>query len=237
MRPSGIFVTGTDTEVGKTVVAAAIAATLAARGTRVAVFKPVVPGLDELGGLEPDHERLRAAARSSQRPWDVAPYRFGPPVSPHLAAAQAGERVDPYRLLAAARRAARAGDVLVAEGVGGLLVPLAGRYLVRDLAADLGMPVVIAARPGLGTISHTLMTVESARAAGLVVRAVVLTPWPARPSAMERSNRETIARLGRVAVETLPTLAVRSIGPQPRLPVDRWLGATTALDADTRIAA
>jgi dethiobiotin synthetase len=191
----------------------------------VAVFKPVVTGLDELGGLEPDHERLRAAARSSQRPWDVAPYRFGPPVSPHLAAAQAGERVDPYRLLAAARRAARAGDVLVAEGVGGLLVPLSGRYLVRDLAADLGMPVVIAARPGLGTISHTLMTVESARAAGLVVRAVVLTPWPARPSEMERSNRETIARLGGVEVETLPTLAVRSIGPQPRLPVDGWLDA------------
>ena len=225
MRPNGIFVTGTDTEVGKTVVAAAIAATLAARGTRVAVFKPVVTGLDELGGLEPDHERLRAAAGSSQLPWDVAPYRFGPPVSPHLAAAQAGERVDPYRLLAAARRAARAGDVLVAEGVGGLMVPLAGRYLVRDLAADLGMPVVIAARPGLGTISHTLMTVESARAAGLAVRAVVLTPWPARPSEMERSNRETIARLGRVEVETLPTLAVRSIGPQPRLPVEVWLDA------------
>ena len=223
MRPSGVFVTGTDTEVGKTVVASAIAATLAAQGRRVSVFKPVVTGLDDLAGLEPDHERLRAAARSSQQRWDIAPDRFGPPVSPHLAAAAAGERIDPYRLLAAAQRAARAGDVLVAEGVGGLMVPLSGDYLVRDLAADIGMPVVIAARPGLGTISHALMTVECARAAGLTVKAVVLTPWPARPSELERSNRATIARLGRVEVETLPVLALRSIGPQRSLSVERWV--------------
>ena len=105
--PRGLFVTGTDTEVGKTVVASAIAATLAAQGERVSVFKPAVTGLDDPDGMGADHDRLRAAARSSQPPWDVAPYRFGPPVSPHLAAAAAGERVDPYRLLAAARRAAR----------------------------------------------------------------------------------------------------------------------------------
>ena len=223
--PRGLFVTGTDTEVGKTVVASAIAATLAAGGARVSVFKPAVTGLAELDGMGADHERLRAAARSHQPPWEVAPYRFGPPVSPHLAAARAGERVDPYRLLAAARRAAAAGDVLIAEGVGGLLVPLSGAYLVRDLAADLGMPVVIAARPGLGTISHTLMTVECARAAGLRVAGVVLTPWPAVAGDMERSNRETIARLGRVDVETLPGLAVRKIGPQRHLPLDRWLSS------------
>jgi dethiobiotin synthetase len=224
--PRGLFVTGTDTEVGKTVVASAIAATLAADGERVSVFKPVVTGLDEpTGGLASDPERLAAAARSEQPPADVAPYRFGPPVSPHLAAAGAGQRVDPYRLRAAARRAAGAGDVLVAEGVGGLLVPLSGDYLVRDLAADLGMPVVIAARPGLGTISHTLMTIECARAGGLDVAGVVLTPWPAQAGEIERSNRETIARLGGVDVETLPALAVRNIPPQPRLPLDRWLSA------------
>jgi dethiobiotin synthetase len=221
--PRGLFVTGTDTEVGKTVVASVIAATFAARGERVSVFKPAVTGLDEVDALGSDHDRLRAAARSSQPAWEVAPYRFGPPVSPHLAAAAAGERVDPYRLLAAARRAAQAGDVLVAEGVGGLLVPLAADYLVRDLAADLGMPVVIAARPGLGTINHTLMTVECARAAGLAVASVVLTPWPAVPGEMERSNREAIARLAGVDVETLPSLALRSIAPQRHLPVATWL--------------
>jgi dethiobiotin synthetase len=226
----GLFVTGTDTEVGKTVVASAIAATLAAQGERVSVFKPAVTGLDDPDAAGADHERLLRAAGSSQRPWDVAPYRFGPPVSPHLAATAAGEPVDPYRLLATAHRAAGAGDVLVAEGVGGLLVPLSGSYLVRDLAADLGMPVVIAARPGLGTISHTLMTIECARTAGLQVRAVVLTPWPARPSTMERSNRETIARLGGVEVETLPAHAVRKIGPQRHLPVQAWVATPAVPD-------
>jgi len=222
--PRGLFVTGTDTEVGKTVVASAIAATLAAQGERVSVFKPAVTGLDELGGMGADHDRLRSAARSSQPPSEIAPYRFGPAVSPHLAPAAAGERVEPDLLLAAAGRAAQAGDVLVAEGVGGLLVPLCADYLVRDLACDLGMPVVIAARAGLGTISHTLMTIECARQAGLEVAGVVLTPWPAQAGEMEHSNRETIARLGQVEVETLPALAVRKIGPQPHLPLDRWLG-------------
>ena len=86
---------------------------------------------------------------------------------------------------------------LIVEGVGGLLVPLAEEFTVRDLAAALGLPVLIAARPGLGTINHTLLSIEAARAAGLDVRAVVLTPWPETPGELERSNRDTIARLGR----------------------------------------
>jgi dethiobiotin synthetase len=232
--PRGVFVTGTDTEVGKTVLASVIAATLAARGERVSVFKPAVTGLDEQD-MGADHERLVSAARSTQSPEEVSPYRFGPPVSPHLAAAAVGAQVDPERLLRSAAQAAAAGDVLVAEGVGGLLVPLSRSYLVRDLAADLGMPVVIAARPGLGTINHTLMTIECARAAGLRVAAVVLTPWPAMPREMERSNRDTIADLGAVEVETLPALALRSLGPQPHLPLERWL--TTSLKRPLRAAA
>lgn len=228
MRPSrttGLFVTGTGTEVGKTVVASAIAATLAAQGRCVSVFKPVVTGVGDLRHGPPDHERLRAAACSPQRPADVAPYRFDPPVSPHLAAAMAGVAVDPGMLRSAARLAAAAGDVLIAEGVGGVLVPLSGDYLVRDLAVDLGLPVVIAARPGLGTISHTLMTLECVRAAGLDVRAIVLTPWPGRPTEMERSNRETISRLGAVEVAALPELDMRAAAPppQPHLPVERWI--------------
>ena len=98
------------------------------------------------------------------------------------------------------------------EGVGGLMVPLGASYLVRDLAADLALPVVIAARPGLGTISHTLMTLECARTAGLDVRAVVLTPWPAKPSDMHHSNRDTIAQLGNVEVMTLGELDLRRTG-------------------------
>jgi len=200
----GVFVTGTGTEVGKTVVAAAIARTLAAEGRSVAVFKPAVTGLEE--EVESDHALLRRAARSGQRDEEIAPYRYGPPASPHLAAALAGEEIEPERLRTAAEAAAAGAEAIVCEGVGGLLVPLAESYLVRDLAADLGYPLVVAASPGLGTINHTLLTLEAARAAGLAIAAVVLGPWPAQPSRIERSNRETIASLGRVEVLTLPQL-------------------------------
>jgi dethiobiotin synthetase len=232
-RSPGLFITGTDTEVGKTIVAGAIAATLADRGHVVSVFKPAVTGLAAAGPGPPDHERLRACARSGQRAADVAPYRFGPAVSPHLAAEWAGVPIEPEKLRAAARLAAASGDVLVAEGVGGLLVPLAPGYLVRDLAADLGLPVVVAARPGLGTISHTLMTIECARARGLDVRAVVLTPWPATPDALQQSNRDTIAAAAGVEVVMLPRLDTTraALGPQPELPVERWLSPAFAAAA------
>lgn len=200
----GVFVTGTGTEVGKTVVAAVLARTLAAEGKRVAVYKPAVTGLDE--GVEADHALLRRASGTAQSDEEIAPYRYGPPASPHLAAALAGEEIDPERLRQAARAAAAGADAIVCEGVGGLLVPLTPSYLVRDLAADLGHPLVVVAGPGLGTINHTLLTIESARSAGLQVAAVVLTPWLEEPTEIERSNRETIAALAGVEVLTLPHL-------------------------------
>jgi len=234
MRPpsdgtSGVFVTGTGTEVGKTVVAAAIAHTFSAGGADVAVFKPAVTGLDTsadgpnpvdirpLPAHRPDHVVLREAAGSPQSDDEIAPYRYGPPMSPHLAAELAGEEISPQRLLSAARAAGESADVLICEGVGGLMVPLTPHYLVRDLAVDLALPVVITSSPGLGAINHTLLTIEAARAAGLAVAAVVLTPWPDEPTAIERSNRETIAKLGRVEVETLPRLDLSSPSSWPRL--------------------
>jgi dethiobiotin synthetase len=200
----------------------------------VAVFKPVVTGLEELAAGGPkgntagdllahrlgnaaDHELLRWAAGSEQSDEEIAPYRYGPPMSPHLAADLAGEEIDQERLLAAARAAADEADALVCEGVGGLLVPLAPGYLVRDLAVELGLPLVIAAPPGLGTINHTLMTIEAALAASLDVAAVVLTPWPDEPSQIEESNRETIAALGGVRVETLPRLDLSRPDSWPKL--------------------
>jgi len=200
----GFFVTGTGTEVGKTVVAAVIARSLVAAGARVAVFKPASSGLED--GREPDHTLLRRAAGSTQRDDDIAPYRYDPPLSPHLGAELAGKAIEPARLVGAARAAAARADYLVCEGVGGLLVPLTLGYLVRDFARELGLPVVIAADPGLGTINHTLLTIEAARAVGLEPALVVLTPWPGDPSVVERSNREAIARLGSVQVESLPEL-------------------------------
>ena len=111
------------------------------------------------------------------------------------------------------------------EGVGGLLVPITPGYLVRDLALDLGLPLVVAARPGLGTINHTLLTLEAARAAGLDPVAVVMTPWPAEPSRLERSNRETVERLGGVPVATLPECTPDTLAEAAAsLPLARWLG-------------
>lgn len=245
----GLFVTGTGTGVGKTVLSAALLAAMSAAGVRVRAHKPIVTGLDEPAGeWPPDHELLARVA--GMRPEEVAPLRYGPAVSPHLAARLAGETIDPDGVLARARSGARAAvvagalvaagtptpmespaatgkgaaagtlaatgtptaagtempsveETLIVEGVGGLLVPLADDFTVRDLAAALGLPVLIAAAPGLGTINHTLLTLEAARGAGLDVRAVVLTPWPDAPAELERSNRDTIARLGDVEIATL----------------------------------
>jgi len=202
----GCFVTGTDTGAGKTVVAAALLARLAAEGLRVAAAKPVLTGTGEPhdAGWPPDDVALAAAAGGGRGPLDVAPERFEPPVSPHLAAELAGRTLEPADLVSRTRAAGAGAEALVVEGVGGLLVPLTRGYLVRDLALDLGLGVVIAARPGLGTISHTLLTLEAARGAGLRVTGVVMTPWPAEPGPLERSNRETIAALGDVRVHVLP---------------------------------
>ena len=196
---------------------AAICAALAARGEPVVAFKPVVTGLDEQPGEWPmDHELL--ASVTGQAPEEVAPYRFGLPASPHLA----GE-VDPARLAPAP------GEPLVVEGVGGLLVPLTEDFSVRDLAVRLGLPLVLAARPGLGTIKHTLLTLDAARGAGLRVLGVVLTPWPEEPDAIARSNRETIERLGGVPVHVLPRTSPEGLAEAgSALPLDEWLRQTSA---------
>jgi dethiobiotin synthetase len=213
----GLFVTGTDTGVGKTILSAALVAAMAAEGERVSACKPVVTGVGEPPQVdepprmgEPpqawpqDHELL--AQMAGMTPEEVAPLRYAPAVSPHLAAAMAGERIDPNQLIEHARALAQRGTLIV-EGVGGLLVPLNEDFTVRDLAVELALPLLIAARPGLGTINHTLLTLQSARAAGLHIRAVVLTPWPQAPSVMEGSNRETIARMGEIEVFGLDPIA------------------------------
>ncbi len=215
----GLFVTGTDTGAGKTIVSAALLAAMRAAGEPVTAHKPVVTGLDEPPGeWPPDHELLALAAGINAN--DVAPLRFGPAVSPHLAAAMAGRRVEPGELVAnaraAARQAADRGGTLIIEGVGGLLVPLADDFTVRDLAVELGLPLLIAARPGLGTINHTLLTLAAARTAGLTVASVVLTPWRTVPSEMERSNRDTIARIGATEVVTLEEIMSTDIAKLAR---------------------
>lgn len=236
MRPRGLFVTGTDTGVGKSVLSATLLATMRAAGQSVRAYKPVVTGLDEpTEGRPADHELLALAA--GVEPDEVTPLLFGPAVSPHLAGTLAGEPIDRERLLADARNAlaaaTSAGQALVVEGVGGLLVPLAEDLTVLELARQIDLPALIVGRPGLGTINHTLLTLHAARGAGLDVRAVVLTPWPEHPSALAHSNRETLARLGEVEVcglsevqrthsGVLTFTALAQAGAS--LPLGRWLG-------------
>jgi dethiobiotin synthetase len=225
----GCFVTGTDTGVGKTVVAAAIIAALRAGGHAVTARKPVITGLDEPSDPDwpADHELLAQVAGCSSDEVFLDGYQL--PVSPHLAAEFAGRPLSVRQLVAGVREAAAAlpAGVLVVEGVGGLLVPLGQDSDVRDLASGIGLSLVVAARPGLGTINHTLLTLEAARTAGLHVAGVVLTPWPDEPGPIERSNLETIARLGSVEVATLGLVTRAEPGllaaAGQTLPLERWL--------------
>ena len=224
----GCFVTGTDTGVGKSVLTAAIVAALRARGTDVVALKPILTGLEEPPDPNWPHDHELLATVAGCRPEQVTLETFGPAVSPHLAAELAGRELALDELTAAITAAARPGAALVIEGVGGLLVPLGPDTSVRDLAREVGLPLVIAARPGLGTINHTLLTLEAARSEGLEVAGVVLTPWPEEPGRIERSNLETIERLGHVEVRTLGQVT----SPCPELlaaagealPLARWLG-------------
>jgi dethiobiotin synthetase len=239
----GLFVTGTDTGVGKTVLSAALLAAMAAAGEQVSAHKPAVTGLDEAATdtaqprWPPDHELLGAAAAMPAD--EVTPLRYGPAVSPLLASELAGETLQARRLLAAGAAAVADRDdgerTVIVEGVGGLLSPLAESLTVCDFAVALRLPLLIAARPGLGTINHTLLTLQAARAAGLNVRAVVLTPWPQQPSRLERSNLEAITSFGFVEVDTLSPVRSPSIGELARaggeLPWRRWLGERPAVVA------
>lgn len=223
---SGLFVTGTGTGVGKSVVAAAIVAALTAQGKKVAAFKPAVSGLDEITpGWPPDHELL-AAATGWQSPESVSPFTFGPPVSPHLAASDAGVSITLEALTNAYERAGAEADLTICEGVGGLMVPLADdpELSVLDFAKSIALPAVVATHPGLGTISDTRLTVDRLESEGVPVAAVVISGWPEKPSAIELSNLETLARLLRVDVATLPITAPERLATDAsQLPIERWL--------------
>lgn len=234
----GLFVTGTDTGVGKSVLSAALLAALVAAGERARAFKPAVTGLQDApeaagaAGWPPDHELLASVTGVSGA--EVSPYLLAAAASPRLAASLAGLSLD-FDVMIDRARQLGSGATLIVEGVGGLLVPLTERHDVRDLAAALGLGLIVAARPGLGTINHTLLTLEAARARALDVRAVVLTPWPREPTALELSNRDVVAELGGVEVHTLDALP----GPDPRalahaggqLPWRAWLDAGAAAGA------
>jgi len=200
---AGVFVTGTDTGVGKTFLTAALAAGSRLQNQSVCVRKPLLSGLDEPTGDGPPHDHLLLALASGCEPNAIAPLRFGPAVSPHLAAELAGVEVDRQKMLDDLKSDGATADRLIVEGAGGWRVPISGEFGFRELAVELGLPVVIAARPGLGTINHSLLTIESVRAAGLYVSCVVFGPWPQEPDAMQADNIATVERLGEVSTATL----------------------------------
>lgn len=223
----GVFVTGTGTGVGKSIVAAAIVTRLVADGMRTAAFKPVVTGLDEPDDIWPADNELLAGATGWQEPAAVTPYTFGPAVSPHLAAQLADERIESERLIAAFVDLAEAADAVVCEGVGGMLVPLADDppYSVLDLMVALDLPVVVAANPDLGTISDTRLAVDRARSEGLEVRAVVLSGWPGEPTVVQLSNRSTLEQILGLPVHLLGLTDPKSIAAAAAdLPAADWIG-------------
>jgi dethiobiotin synthetase len=155
-----LFVTGTDTGVGKTVVCAALAAALNGRGVRVGYLKPVATGCLRQGGelVSPDVEFVRTAAGLDQPLELMSPIRFATPLAPPAAARAEGRRVDLKPAYAAWRALKQDREVLIVEGVGGLLAPLTEDLTVASLISDWGVPALVVARPSLGTINHTLLT-------------------------------------------------------------------------------
>jgi dethiobiotin synthase len=214
-----VFVTGTDTGIGKTVVSALLLLRYGA-DVPLAYWKPIATGSVE--GRDTEWVRRRAGHRAT-----IADehYLFRPPVSPHLAARRAGVRIRPSSVVKAFAELGRENPKLrwVVEGAGGLLVPLTDRgYLFADLIAELELPALIVARSTLGTINHTLLSIEAARARGIPVLGVVLN-GPPNPE-----NRRAIERFGRVPV----------VGqlPRARLGDAKALGRLTrALDRDGRL--
>lgn len=173
----GLFITGTDTDVGKTYIAAAIARCLVQQGCRVGVYKPVASGCDERDGrrVATDAEQLWQAAGSPLTVDDVCPQKFLAPLAPHVAAREEGCEVDPERLIEGIEAWADFDFVLV-EGAGGLMSPLHDELYVADVAEAMGYPLVVVAANRIGVINQTLQTLIAAATFrdGLSVAGVIL---------------------------------------------------------------
>jgi dethiobiotin synthetase len=160
MKARGLFVTGTDTGVGKTRVAVALIHALRTQGLRVAAMKPVSAG-SAAGELNEDVTALLQAVNVEADVRNVNPYAFAEPVAPHIAAAQAGVQIELAVIAAAYSRLAAAADVVVVEGAGGWRVPLNAHEDMADLAQLLGLPIVLVVGLRLGCLSHAVLTAES----------------------------------------------------------------------------
>lgn len=190
--PRGLFVTGTDTGVGKTVVACALVRGLLARGVDAGAMKPIETGVGERGPL--DALALQAAADGADPLDDVCPQRFSLPAAPTVAARAEGREIEVWAIRRAWERLSARHECVVVEGAGGLLVPASEQHSMADLARELELPLLIVARAALGTINHTLLTLEAAVARGLSVAGVVISHSSGPISGADEANLGTLRR-------------------------------------------
>ena len=212
---TGLFITGTDTGIGKTLVGCGLAAAWTAQGKRIGVLKPAETGCPERNGaLYPDDAvRLAGfAGLTADGPddWErLCPYRFPLPVAPSVAARQVGVRIEPERLVQRYSDVAKHHDVTIVEGAGGLLVPLVGRYSFADLARDLAIPVLVVVGSKLGALNHALLTLDCIRTRGLPLLGYVLNHPNAESDDAIMTNAGTLAGLTDVPCRgVIPHLAL-----------------------------
>lgn len=221
--------TGTDTGVGKTVVTAALALALRARGLDAGVVKPLQSG-NAAADPEGDAMLLKRWAGLAEEPEEIAPFAFRAPLAPLVAARLEGRSLKLDEVVARVRALAGRHELVLVEGAGGLLVPVGLAWTIADLAAALGLPLLVVARAGLGTVNHTLLTVAEARRLGLEVAGVVLN---GRGDAGAETNAELIESFGGVLVlDRVPWLG-GGITPERLgdLPLDRLLASLTKEEA------
>ena len=202
-RARGLFVTSTDTGVGKTLTAGAIARQLVTGGLRVGVFKPIATGCrrDREGLVSADAEFLAHCSKSECTLEQINPVRYAEPLAPLVAAERCGRAVDWGQMVRSYGEVCAGADVVIAEGIGGVLVPIERDYMVADLMAEMGLAALVVARSGLGTLNHTLLTLESCRARGIRIAGVVINEYQADDGDLaEESNPRVLAEVGKVEV-------------------------------------
>lgn len=193
---NGLFITGTDTGVGKTVVAATLARALRLRGVNVGVMKPVTSGcLEQNNELVSEDAELLAWAAGLDVDDNIAPYRLKEPIVPVEAAKLDRVKISYSNIVEAYKRLAAQHDFMIVEGAGGLMVPLNGGLLVADLVKQMELPLLVVARPDLGTINHTVLTCFAAGQMDLDVKGVVVNRFPTNPGLSEKLAPHQIGSL------------------------------------------
>ena len=197
--PRGIFISGTDTDVGKTVATAALACCMEKSGKDVTVIKPFQTGTGVEGFL--DIEFIYKALGRDFELEKVCPVRLSNPLSPYSAAEIENIEINiPLILSSLKEKLLDSSGTVLFEGAGGLLVPITKKYFMSDFAKDMGLQLIIVSRPGLGTLNHTLLTIEHAKQKGLKILGIIICDYPSSPDLAESLNIKTIMRLTDVEI-------------------------------------